>query len=103
MIEHDKPKNMIIAFHQFIHDARAGRIDLNVYILQYTTITTSLVAQEALFILDRVNRLLDGLSNEYRRKVLSFCIKKKWKLSAQDVGIIEPNYDELQEFVLREA
>ena len=101
--QHDKPKNTTAAVHQLIHDAQAGRIDLNVYVLQYTTITTSLVAQGALSTLDRVNRLLDGLSDEHRKKVLSFCTKNNWKLSAQDVGTVEPNYDELKPFVLREA
>jgi hypothetical protein len=95
--------NTTAALHQLIHDAQSGKIDLNVYVLQYTTIADTLVAQGALSTLDRVNRLLDGLSGEHRKKVLSFCAKNRWKLSAQDVGDIDPNYDELKQFVLREA
>ena len=101
--QHDRPKNTTAALLQLIHDAQAGKIDLNVYVLQYTTITDKLVSQGALSALDRVNRLLDGLSNEHRTKVLSFCAKNKWKLSAQDVGTVDPKYDELKLFVLREA
>ena len=62
-----------------------------------------MVSQGALSTLDRVNRLLDGLSNDHRTKVLSFCAKNKWKLSAQDVGTTDPKYDELKQFMLREA
>ena len=94
---------MIAVLHQLIHDTQVNKIDLNVYILQYMMIMTSLVAQGVLSILDHVNRLLDELSHEYRKKVLSFCTKNNWKLSAQNVGIIESNYDELKLFVLREA
>src|SRR6266496_416333 len=31
--QHDKPKNRTTALHQLIHDAQAGRIDLNIYVL----------------------------------------------------------------------
>ena len=101
--QHDRPKNTTAALHQLIHEAQAGSIDLNVYVLQYSTISDKLVSQGALSALDRVNRLLDGLSNDHRTKVLSFCAKNKWKLSAQDVGTTDPNYEELKQFVLREA
>jgi len=63
---------------------------------------TSFIAQDAFSILNHINRLLDELSHEYRKKVLSFCIKNNWKLSAQDIDIIEPNYDELKLFMLHE-
>src|SRR5947207_10305615 len=101
--QHDRPKNTTAALDQLIHDTQAGAIDLNVYVLQYSTISDKLVSQGALSALDRVNRLLDGLSNDHRTKVLSFCAKNKWKLSAQDVGTTDPNYEELKQFVLREA
>jgi hypothetical protein len=53
--------------------------------------------------LDRINRLLDGLSDEHRKKFLSFCAKNKWKLAAQDIGMKNPDFEELKQFVLREA
>src|SRR5947207_5959117 len=94
---------MTIMLHQFIHDTQIDKIDFNIYILQYIMIMTSLVAQDILFILDRMNRLFDKLSYEYKKKVLSFCTKNNWKLSTQNVDIIELNYDELKLFVFHEA
>ena len=78
---------MTIMLHQFIHDTQIDKIDFNIYILQYIMIMTSLVAQDILFILDRMNRLFDKLSYEYKKKVLSFCTKNNWKLSTQNVDI----------------
>jgi hypothetical protein len=37
------------------------------------------------------------------RKLLKFCAKKSWRLSAHDTGSTDPDYDELKEFVLTEA
>jgi hypothetical protein len=54
--QHNRPKNTTVALHQFIEDAKAGKININVHVVQYATITNALVAQGAL---DRVNRLLD--------------------------------------------
>jgi hypothetical protein len=101
--QNDKPRNTTTALHQLTLDAQSGKLDLNVYVLRYSAVSDALVQQGALSSLDRVNRLLDGLSEDHRRKVLSFCVKKGWKLSAEDVGKINPVYDELREFVLREA
>ena len=101
--QHDTPTNTPPALHEVVNEARSGKIDLNVYILRYSSISEALVKQGALSTLERVSRLLDGLSDEQRKKVLNFCVKKKWRLSAQDVGKIEPVYSELKEFVLREA
>ena len=67
------------------------------------TIMTSFIAQDAFFILDYINKFLDKLSYEYRKKVLSFCIKNNWKLSIQDVDIIKSNYDELKLFIFHET
>ena len=94
---------MTITLHQFIHDIQIDKIDFNVYILQYIMIMTSLVTQDALSIFDRVNRFLDKFSYEYKKKVLSFCTKNNWKLSTQNVDIIESNYNKLKLFILHEA
>ena len=101
--QHDRPKNTIAALHQLIHDAQAGKIDLNVYVLQYTIITDALVSQGALSALDQVHKFLDDLLGEHRMKVLSFCAKNDCKLSAQDVGTMNSNYEELKQFVLHET
>ena len=99
----DKPKNTTTALYQLIHDSQTGKIPLNVYVLKYTSISNSLVTKGALSLLDRVGRLLDGLPEDLRRKVLKFCTKKKWKLSSQDIGTSDPVYKELEDFVLTEA
>jgi len=51
-LQHNRPKNTTAALHQLINDAKAGKINLNIYVLQYTTITNALVAQGALSTLD---------------------------------------------------
>ena len=66
-------------------------------------IMTLFVAQSAFSILNHMNKFLNKFSHEYRKKILSFCTKNNWKLSAQNVDIIEPNYDELKLFVFHEA
>jgi hypothetical protein len=53
--------------------------------------------------LDRIDRLLDDLSVELRRRVLKFYAKKSWRLSAHDTGINDPIFDELKEFILTEV
>lgn len=97
----DKPRNTMAALDKLIKDASS--MDLNAYILQYTSITDSLVTKHALSPLDRVARLLDGLTEDLRRKVIRYCTKKTWKLSTQDAGILDPDFDDLKTFILTEA
>src|SRR5438477_2844476 len=78
-------------------------MDLNVYVLKYTSISEALVAAHALSSLDRVARLLDGLSEDLRRKVVRYCTKQGWKLSTQDSGTVDPEYDAIKLFILTEA
>jgi len=54
----------------------APTLDLNIYILKYTSISETLVAKGALSTLDRVNRLMDGLPEDLRKRVLKFFTKK---------------------------
>src|ERR1700739_1978210 len=61
------------------------------------------VAAHALSTLDRVARLLDGLSENLRRKVIRHCTKQGWKLSTQDTGTNDPDYEAIKSFVLTEA
>lgn len=46
----------------------APGMDLNVYVLKYASISEAPVAAHSLSALDRVVRLLDGLSEGLRRK-----------------------------------
>jgi hypothetical protein len=99
--QHDKPKNTMAELNRLIQGSSA--LDLNVYLLHYASITEVLVAEKALSPLDRVNRLLDGLPEDLRKRVLKFCTKKAWKLSTQDTGTVEPVFEELRKFVFEEA
>ena len=99
--QHDKPKNTTAELNKLIKDS--STLDLNIYILKYASITETLVAKGALSTLDRVNRLMDGLPEDLRKRVLKFCTKKSWRLSAQDTGTVEPVFEELRKFVVEEA
>src|SRR5947207_11560799 len=68
-----------------------------------TAISSTLVKKGTLSSLDCVGRLLDGLSPDLRCKVLKFCAKKDWRLSAHDIGSLDPNFNELKPFVSTEA
>src|SRR5271170_2834844 len=81
----------------------SSALDLNIYLLHYASSTEVLVAEKALSPLARVNPLLDGLRGDLRKRVLKFCTKKAWKLSAQDTGTVEPVFEELKKFLVEEA
>jgi len=95
---HDKPRNTMAALDKLVKEAPT--MDLNVYILKYTSVSDALVAAHALSTLDRVARLLDGLSEDLRRKVIRYCTKQGWKLSTQDSGEHDPEYDQIKLFIL---
>ena len=97
----DKPKNTMAALDKLIKEAPG--MDLNVYVLKYTSISEALVAAHALSSLDRIARLLDGLSEDLRRKVIRYCTKQGWKLSTQDSGTADSEYDAIILFILTEA
>ena len=70
----DKVKDSTTELIKLVREA--PMMDLNVYILKYSSITDALVKQGAMSILDRVGRLLDGLPDNLHRKVVKFCTKK---------------------------
>src|SRR5215472_9707554 len=78
-------------------------MDLNIYMLKYSSITDALIKRGAMSTLDRVGRLLDGLSEELRKKVMKFCTKKSWRLFAQDTGTEDLDFEALKAFILTEA
>jgi len=99
----DKPKNTMSALDSVVKEAQTGDTDLNVYVLKYSSISEALVAAHALSTLDRVARMLDGLSEDLRRKVIRHCTKQRWKLSTQDTGTVDPDFDAIKAFILTEA
>jgi len=99
--QHDRPRNTMAALNELIRSA--NHLDLNVYILKYTSITDALIKSQALSTLDRVTRLLDGLSDDLHKRVMKFCTQKSWRISPQDTGSSDPNFDEIKVFLFTEA
>ena len=97
----DQETDTIATLNQLVRDA--SRLHLNVFILQYTSISDALVKRGALSNLDRVNRLLDGLSEDLRGKVLDFCAKKEWRLSSRGSGTREPEFETIKTYILTKA
>ena len=58
--QNDKQQDTTSALNQLVKNAE--RMDLNIFVLKYTAISEKLVMFGALSPLDRVHRLLDGLS-----------------------------------------
>ncbi|TMC20323.1 MAG: retroviral-like aspartic protease [Chloroflexi bacterium] len=99
--QHDQQKDTTATLNQLIRDA--PRLDLNVFVLKYSSISEALVQKGALSSLDRVNRLLDGLSEDLRGKVLDFCAAREWRLSSHDTGTEDPDFEALKTFILTKA
>ena len=99
--QYDQQKGTTTALNQLIRDAPS--LDLNIFVLRYTSISAALVKAGALSALDRIGRLLDGLSPHLRDKALEYCTKEDWRLSSHDTGTKEPDFDKLKDFILTKA
>src|SRR5436190_11917941 len=60
----DPPKNTTGALLNLISDAKAGKKNVDMYVLRYTTITDALIKKNAISKFHRIVRLLEGLSEE---------------------------------------
>jgi hypothetical protein len=99
-LQYDEPKDSMAALNELVRKGRT--LDLNVYILKYHAISEALVSKNALSTLDRVSRLLDGLSDDLRREVLNLCSQKSWRIAPHDSGTT-PDYKAIKEFLSTEA
>ena len=99
--QYDRQKDTPAALNELIHDA--PNLDLNVYVLKYTSITGALVRGKDMSTTQRVRRFLDGLSDSMHDKAFEFCTKQDWKLSSHDTGSKDPDFDELKKFILAKA
>jgi hypothetical protein len=72
--QNDKQRDSTASLNTLISNAK--RMDLHVFIIKYSSISGTLVERGAMSALDRVNRLLDGLSETLRDRVLEYCSKK---------------------------
>ena len=85
---------------------KAPSLDLKVFLLKYTAITDALIAKNVMTSFQRVNRLLEGLSEELQRKVVKFCVRHSWKISLMDTDdstLKDPDYNEIQDYLMSEA
>src|SRR5947207_2600878 len=46
---------------------------------------------------------MDGLTPRLQDKVLEFCAMKDWRLSPNELSVTDPNFEELQKFILTKA
>jgi hypothetical protein len=102
--ETDPPKNTMTELIKVINDAKAGRILVDLYVHQYTTITDFLVSQKAMSLLNRNVRLLEGLSEGVQLKVFERCNENKWRMIEHDVDdTVVPKFEEIRRVVLETA
>jgi hypothetical protein len=96
----DKPKSTLAALNALIRES--ARLPLNVYILKFTLITNILVSKGLLSPVNRVVKLLEGLDDKMRVKVIELCTTNGWRVMDQDTGEA-PNFDEIKKFLEHEA
>ena len=102
--ETDPPKNTMTELVKVINNAKAGRILVDLYVHQYTTITDFLVNQKAMSLLNRNVRLLEGLSDGVQLKVFERCNENKWRMIEHDVDdTVVPEFEEIKRVVLETA
>jgi hypothetical protein len=98
----DHPKHSVAALDALIRSSNSNSIPLPVYLLKFTSITDALVARSLLSPVNRVVKLLEGLDDTMRMKVIKFCMRKDWKVTDQDTGET-PNFDEIKKFLEHEV
>jgi hypothetical protein len=96
----DHPKNTHTALKTLIRNA--ADLALSVYVLKFTSITNAFVANNVLSPVNRVVRLLEGLDEKMREKVIEFSTQKGWQVSNQDIGVTL-NFDEIKKFLEHKA
>ena len=96
----DHPKNTVAALNALIRSANS--IPLSVFILKFSSITDALVSKSALSDIDRFAKLLEGLDEKMRNKVIKLCTQKGWRVTDQDTGE-KPNFDDIKSYLEAEA
>jgi hypothetical protein len=97
----DRPKNTLAAL-DFLVCSESTSIPLRVFILKFSVITDALIANNFLFPVNRIVKLLEGLDGKMRSKVIKFCVQNGWKVSDEDNGEA-PDFDEIKKFLEHEA
>lgn len=82
--QYDHPKNTPAALKALIRNS--STLPLAAYILKFTSITDALVGKGTMCEVDQVNKLLEGLDERMRLKVIELCTTKGWRVTDEDVG-----------------
>jgi len=77
-------------------------LPLSTYVLKFTANTDALVSNGVLSAADRVVRLLAGLDEGMRIKVIKLCTRKGWKITDQDAGGM-PIFEDIKKFLTDEV
>ena len=99
--QNDTQKNSVVALKQLIADA--STLDLSVYVLKFSSITTALITNGEISPTQRCCQFLEGLTPRLRDKAFDFCAEKDWRLSSRDTGTKSPDFDELKKYILGKA
>jgi hypothetical protein len=92
----DHPKNTPAALNALIRDS--AKFSLAAYILKFTSITDALVAKNVMSSVEWINKLLEGLDERMRIKVIELCTSKGWRITDQDRGG-EPKFSEIAKYL----
>jgi hypothetical protein len=96
----DHPKNTIAALNALIRSSNS--IPPSAFILKFSSITDVLVSKSTLSEIDHFAKLLEGLDEKMKNKVVKLCTQKGWCVTDQDMGE-KPNFDDIKLFLESEA
>ena len=96
----DRPRNTVAALNALIRTSAS--IPLAVYVLKFAAISERLVAKRALSEVDRFSKLLEGLDERMRNKVIKLCTQRSWRVTDQDTGE-SPRFEDIKSFLEAEA
>ena len=99
----DPPKETTAALFKLIGDAKDGKINVDMYVLKYTSITNALLKRNSLSKFHQRVLLLDGLSEELQTKIFEYCSEKGWRMLEDDVETVEPDFEEVKQVVVNKA
>jgi hypothetical protein len=76
----------------------SAKLSLAAYVLKFTSITDPLVGKNVMSSVERINKLLEGLDERMRVKVIELCTSKGWRITDQDRGG-EPKFPEIAKYL----
>jgi len=86
----DRLRNSPEELEQLMEVAKPGKVSVEIYVFKYRKISESLVKKHAISSFEKNTRLLRGLLEDVRSKVLDHGSEKGWRMFVNDVDIEEP-------------